>query len=306
MPVTDYDIIIPGQGDGQPGTISVAGTGHAVPAGLDAVLEYNGLFMNIQQNVDRYKITSMDGLYDADVRDTRDANTADDGETPYNSFYGGRTITISGTIETYTIAKLRDMQQALRAAFADIRNEYQLHFRTGDYTKDHVIYCKKMAPISGIEQQQSMRVSRDFQVTLRASNPRYLSFYSKFLDIAIDVPVTQSETMLLASPQNIGNYLAQPIYRIWGPTVSGCTIINDETDQMFTINGQIPFDDYLDFNIAAKTLKNSLGINKWNMLGDDSDYMTFKGVSANFDGINHLFYYGDSPRVQITWFDSWI
>lgn len=305
MPIYSGEIFVPGPGDGQPGNLTLPGDGLAVPAGLDAVLEYNGLLMNIQKNVDRYRISTIDGLFDADVRDTRDPNTDDDGESPYNSFYGGRTIVISGSIETYSVGKLRDMQQSLRAAFSDIRNEYPLRFRTGDFRRDHYINCKKVSPISGIEQQIGLRASRDFQITLRASNPRFLSYYQKSLDLYPPI-VPVSDPYPLATVFNFGNYTAQPIFRIWGPTLTGCTILDDDTGTSFSIDGTIAFSDYLDFDIANRSLKNSAGLNMWNLLGDDSDYVTFRGVTNTTDGSNHLFYYGDSPRVQISWQDSWI
>lgn len=294
--IVDSPIYVPGAGDGQPGNFTLPGSGTAVPAGLEAVLEYNGLLMNIRKNVDTYRILSIDGLADADIRDTRDVNTADDGETPYNSFYGGRTISISGTIVAYSVAKMRDMQQALRAAFADIRNEYALQFRTGDFTKDHIIYCKKVSSIAGTEQQQNFQATRDFQVTLRASNPRFLSFYQKFIDEFPQKPTLNP--LQISNAENIGTYTAQPIFRIYGPSTNA-TITNDTTQESFSI-GTIPFADYLEFDTANRTLKNSLGVNSWNLLADDSDYMGF------VPGDNPIFYSGDVNRIQIWWRDSWI
>jgi hypothetical protein len=294
--IVDSPIYVPGAGDGQPGNFTLPGSGTAVPAGLEAVLEYNGLLMNIRKNVDTYRILSIDGLADADIRDTRDVNTADDGETPYNSFYGGRTISISGTIVAYSVAKMRDMQQALRAAFADIRNEYALQFRTGDFTKDHIIYCKKVSSIAGTEQQQNFQATRDFQVTLRASNPRFLSFYQKFIDEFPPKPTLNP--LQISNAENIGTYTAQPIFRIYGPSTNA-TITNDTTQESFSI-GTIPFADYLEFDTANRTLKNSLGVNSWNLLADDSDYMGF------VPGDNPIFYSGDVNRIQIWWRDSWI
>lgn len=293
--IVDSSILVPGPGDSQPGHFTVPGSGLAVPAGLDAVLEYNGLQMNIRTNVDRYRINTIDGLFDADIRDTRDVNTADDGETPYNAFYGGRTIVIAGTIDTYSIPKMRDMQQALRAAFADIRHEYPLQFRTGDFNKDHIIYCKKISSISGIEQQQNFRPSRDFQVTLRASNPRFLSFYQRFID---EFTFGSLATTPLATATNIGNYTAQPIFRFYGPSTA-VTMINDATGESFSI-GPIAFANYLDFDTANRTMKDASGVNSWNLLVDDSDYMSF------VPGDNQLFYSGDVSRIQIWWRDSWI
>lgn len=301
MPLTDGLIYIPGLGDGLPGTFALPGSGLSVPGGLECTFEYNGLFLNVRKNLDRYKVNSIDGLADPDVRDTRDVNTNSDGETPYNSFYGGRTIVISGTIDTYTIAKLRDMQQALRTAFSDLTTEYPLHFRTGNFLTDHVIYCKKINSSAMTEQQQNMSVGRDFQISLRASNPCFLSYYQKFVDIAPEVSMITP--ILLSSAVNSGNYKAQVIYRIYGPC-STATFINDLTDKSFTIEN-VPYGGYFEFNTGAppsniKYLIDNNGVNQWNNLTDDSQYVYLA------KGVNNIFYIGDSPRVTMSWQDTWI
>lgn len=310
MSVIGFEPYVSGPGDGQPGTQTLPGTGYAVPAGLEAVLEYNGLLLNVQQNIDRYRVSSIDGLGDSDIRDTRDVNTNDDGETPYNSFLGGRSIVISGTIDTYSVSKLRDMQQALRAAFADVTQERPLHFRLGDFTKDHVIYCKKVASIAMAETQTNYRVTRDFQISLRASNPRFLSWYQNFF--YAQPPPTVSPPLQIGVMVNAGNYWAQPIYRIWGPCTT-VTIANDTAGTSFTltnhgVGGQptIPFGTYFDFDTAKKTLRDGFGVNQWNNLDDDSDYVLFQGTTPGSTGENVIFFTGDSPRVEISWYDSWV
>lgn len=295
MPIVGGDLYLPGAGDGQPGVLTLPGSGFAVPAGIEAALEFNGLFLNVRKNIDRYRITTIDGLADADVRDTRDVNTDDDGEEPFNSFYGGRTIVIGGVIDTFSVSKLRDMQKALREAFNDLTTEYPLIFRLGDFTKDHFIKCKKISPISGIEQQSNRRPTRDFQITLRASNPRYLSYYEAFLTAT--PPVTLGSVELFVAT-NAGNYWAQPVYRIYGPA-STATIINDTLGTSFTVTN-IPNDDYFEYSIATKSIKDGLGNNRWNHLDDDSDYVKLKR------GPNSIFYSGNSPRIDLAWRHSWM
>lgn len=297
---TTYEL---GPGDSQPGHFTLPGSGFAVPAGMEAVLEFNGLLMNVQQNVDRYNITSIDGLYDADIRDVRDVRSNADGEIPYNSFYGGRTIVISGTIQTYSVGKMRDMEMALRAAFADLTSEHRLHFRVGDYTKDHFINCKKIASIAGTEQQQNYQATRDFQVSVRASNPRFLSYTQNLLDA--ELPGTMIITpALIGNARNRGNYWAQPIYRIYGSS-HRATIINDTTNKQFSV-GFIEAGDYLEFDLTqpSPTLRNSHGEPAWEWLNDDSDFVELQGGVDGSD--NQIYYSGDATRVEIRWRDSWV
>lgn len=303
MPIIGAPTLPLGPGDSRPGTFSTPGSGFAVPAGLEAVLEYNGLFLNVRDNIERYHVTSIDGLGDADIRDTRDSNTDDDGETPYNSFLGGKTLVIGGTIRAHSVPKLRDMQMALRAAFADRSKERPLHFRVGDFTKDHFINVKKIAPIAGIEQQGDLRANRDFQITVRASNPRFLSFLQKFF---VATPTASIVSVALGDITNSGDYFAQPVYRIYGPSNS-TTILNATIGTSFTVNG-IVAGDYYDFDTAKKKLKNSSGSNQWKFLSDDSKYVLLQGQSGeeNPTGLNHIYFTGDSPRIEISWYDSWI
>lgn len=155
--------------------LSLPGTGLSQPPGLEAVLEYNGMIFHDRAVVDKYRILKIDGLQDPDVRDNREVNPSAHGETALASFYGGRTILLTGRIEAYTTAKLRDMQQGLRTAFSSLI-EKPLIFHVGDINKEIQIMCRKIDKISMTEEQTNDKnVWRDFQITLRASDPRFIS-----------------------------------------------------------------------------------------------------------------------------------
>lgn len=148
------------------------GTERVKVGGIENVIEYNGFKINVPGREDRVFITSIDGLADADVRDTREPNPGYDGETAFESYYGGRTIVISGIIKAGTLNKLRDMQEGLKTIFAPL-DEAALIFRglTQDY--DIQIFCRKSQPITMGETQKNFLFERDFQVTLRASDFRF-------------------------------------------------------------------------------------------------------------------------------------
>jgi hypothetical protein len=158
-----------GEGDTE---LAVEGTGDAIPRGLEAVFSYNGLTLNNTAFIDKYRLTGIDGLGDADIRDSRQDAPAEHGEITFESFYGGRTIVLNGRIEAYTLSKLRDMHVALRTAFVDL-DEKPLYWLTGDVNKDHFINVKKNASMEiGEQQEHQNHFFRNFQISLRASNPR--------------------------------------------------------------------------------------------------------------------------------------
>ena len=152
-----------GSGSGEGYT---AGTGTAQPIGLESVLEYNTLRINDRSVYDTIRLTSIDGLGDADVRDSRVAYPGEHGEIASEALYGGRTITLTGRLEAGNISKLRDLAQALRSAFVDLQ-ELPLTFIAPNPANNIQIYCRKVGPISIKEEQTNAQYWRNFQVTLR-------------------------------------------------------------------------------------------------------------------------------------------
>lgn len=190
------------KGSGDP-DVALFGTGESVPRGLEAVLEYNNLQMGDTRNIDCYFITQISGLGDADIRDSRENIPSDHGERAFNPYYGGRTIVISGFIRAFNITKLRDMQEALRTAFVELE-EKPLYWRTTDLTKDVYINCRKIQPILMDEIQKDRNYTRDFQITLRASDPRFYSAQATVVSIdpnLISNPSFEDDT-LGATPSN--------------------------------------------------------------------------------------------------------
>ena len=152
------------------------GSGHSGPRGIESVIEYNGLYLNVRDWIDTYLVTTIGGLDDADVRDSRELNPGYHGETAFPGYYGGRTITLTGKVYAKTLFKLRDMQQGLRQAFAQLDNELPLVFRTPDPNLDMMALCRKSQAIQMTDEQRTANhFERQFMVTLRASNPRFLS-----------------------------------------------------------------------------------------------------------------------------------
>lgn len=183
------------------------------PPGLEALLEYNGLIMHDRKVTDKYRVNSLDGVHGGpDIRDNREANPSDIGETPFDSQLGGRTIMIEGTVEAGNIGKLRDLQQALRSAFYSMQ-ERPLIFRTGNSERDVFIYAKMIDKISMKEEQTNTEADRRFQITLRASDPRFRSINDRIATQALGtndtftVPTTVLATNIIKNPVPQGNNL---------------------------------------------------------------------------------------------------
>lgn len=280
-----------GLGDGDP-VVALAGTGTSIPRGVEAVFKYSDLILNDRTTVDKIRVTKISGLDDADVRDSRDDNVQDDGETVYPGFYGGRTLVFEGSIEAYTLNKLRDMELAMRSAFIDIRQEKPLHFLTGDGELDHFINCKKSAKLNmDDEQKTDVGFFRDFQVTVRASDPRFYKRRSKVE--WVDPQVVREITV-----DNTGNYQTKAVVKAQGPITDfeirvGATEMLEE--QFFRLKAGVDIaeeNSYL-INGRNKTVTNKIGKNLFQHVDVDSDWLTIQ------PGPN-TFFFGDGTTVGST------
>jgi len=200
--------------------------------GIEAIIEYNGLYLNIRDWIDTFIITSIMGIDDVEVRDTREPNPGQHGETPGDSWYGGRTIVLQGFIETRTLWKLRDMQQALRMAFSDISQERPLILRTTDPKYDVQVMCKKKSKIEMPEQQDTLNYfKRDFNITLGASNPRFIS-----VEEVYNVATIGTFNDVVFNLANIGTTKALPLIEVKGPVTGSIEIINEANNNYVKLN----------------------------------------------------------------------
>lgn len=217
----------------------IIGTKTSGPRGVEAVLEYNGVFLNFREWIDTFIVTDIDGIDDSEISASWEPNPGDHGETPGSAFYRSRTIVISGKIETKTVWKLRDMQQGLRQAFVDISQERPLIFRTDDPQNDLMIYCKKHQKLVMPEKQEhSNEFKRSFQIPLRASNPRFLSVIRNFRTSDLGGAATFDDIAFIAV--NSGNFPAQTLIEIVGPVNTGFTLVNELNDDALILTAPIP------------------------------------------------------------------
>jgi Siphovirus-type tail component, C-terminal domain len=269
---------------------ALPGTGRSVPGGIESVLEYNGIYLNVREWIDTYLVTNIGGIDDADVRDTREVNPGYHGETAYISYYGGRTITLTGKIVAKSLFKLRDMQKGLRQAFSQLDQELPLIFRTPDPNLDMMIYCKKSQSIQMAEEQRTANhFERSFLITLRASNPRFLSVseiynttkFSDLSDFGLPDPVT---TETFDSPGIFGQYNE----RGHGFVISGGKLTYDTSlpaDNFLNLIAEPDFEeiDYQNFPTTIKTTNCALTVaNSGGALNNGKHGVLKSSVAAPF------------------------
>jgi phage-related protein len=287
--------------------VSITGTGFSVPRGVEAILSYNGIAMNDLTVYDKYRVMGIDGLSDPDIRDSREDKFSDDGEDAYDSYYGGRTIVLKIRVEAYQLDKLRDMEEALRTAFASL-TEKKLTFVTGDPEKDHYIMCKKSQSMSNTEDIESInyRHFRDWQITLRASDPRFYRSKKKSKSSTIVGGVPEELNVI-----NIGNYSSFPKIKLFGP-MENISLYNDQAPEPF--NGII-FNaayalgegEFLVIDSERRTITDDTGASQISQLDKASGWLKvspganlfYFGGSTDFSGIS-------DPQIYFEWRDSWI
>lgn len=267
------------------------GTPIVWPGGLENIFSFNGLVLNdLTSGPDRYKFTKIDGLFDAEIRDSREVNPSRHGETAYTSFYGGKTITIEGIIRAGNMTKLRNMINALQAAFSDLTERPLFIYNYAGYqtsTPQAYITCKKSGPISIDETNSSRRMERAFTITLKAANP---FVYSTTQTITTVIPNTVATGNNLGrsynktynrsyaviptglatqSITNNGNFNMEPILKIYGD--SNYNVIINYTNGTSILFGWVQANQSVTLDLKNRTYTNSNGFDVTSSLDYSSD-----------------------------------
>lgn len=283
--------------------------------GLEAQFTFNDLVINNLSYADRYRLSKIDGLYDADVRDSREANPSRHGETAYENYYSGRTIVFYGTIESGNLSKLRNMTFDLQQAFADITENSLYISYTGEY--DTYISCKKYSSLDLSEIQDTRRPKRDFLLTLRASDPRYYSSQIQTVSISPTIDVLEGRTyntifnrdysdypqLDTVTITNNGNYFNLPDIKFIG-AISNFVIINYTTGERLVVNTSLNSSDYYYYEQNTNSLVDSNGISRISSLDITSSNISLAPGDniIGFDGYSH----DSNAKVEIYAQDSWI
>jgi hypothetical protein len=205
----------------------------AAPYGLEVQFTYNNLTMNANKfnhtafaaAGGAYYIDEIGGLDDADIRSGAEARPDSDGENPLNSYYGGKTITLSGWILAQNMYQLRIFQQNLREAFGlNLITELPLTMSTGIAANDIFLNCRKNSPLQMREAKRTtvaQHARREFMISLRASYP----FWQSSTQASVASATNPANLATISTPNN-GNYYAWPVITIHGPFSAGLQITN--------------------------------------------------------------------------------
>lgn len=147
---------------------------------IESKIEYNGLTLNDQSKRSLsvapyywYRVTSVDGIWDQDVRFETHELPHRHGSSSGDAYYNGKTIVISGSIYAKNIGYLRQAQRALQGAFYDMQ-DHQLLFTLWGESRVYIT-CRKNQKIDMPETQDrggSNPWVRPFTIQLYADDPR--------------------------------------------------------------------------------------------------------------------------------------
>ena len=263
--------------------------------GIESIVEFNGLQLNDHRTSrqDFIRVKEIGGLDDADVRDTREPNPSRSGEATLTSMYGGRTITLGGTIEAYSFGALRRLQQQLRGAFQDtsIERDLTLH-NPFDNTMDVRIPAKKSANMQMAESQSGSSLPwRDFNITMRSTDYRFTS-------------VTQMQATLFSGSAtvtltNLGTANEHPIIVFTGDITSP-VLTNSSTGKAITLTGQITAGSVYTVDCVNRTITDGSGASKVATMTAASDWPFFQ-PGANVLTLTQSAIVAASARVDIYW-----
>lgn len=273
-----------------------------------------------------FYVHEIGGTDDADVRDSREVRPSRHGEDAYNALYGGRTLTFTGELRATNLRQLRRVWQELRWAFVDLKEHYLVFYN--DYVaNDVMIKCRKSTAMSGREVQDRNYFKRDVLLTLRASEPWFVSRgehsasheptqtftlgrvytrefddrYTHYLDNENDVV----DDITAFSVSNLGNFEAYPRFVLNGP-MEAPIIQNMNTGETMYLLMNIPDDETVTIDIQNRTITDSAGHNLFSVLSPLSDWITLAPGDNNLAITVRTFIEGSDALATVFWRDTWI
>lgn len=186
---------------------------------------------------------------------------------------------------------------------------------------DPYINARKFGKIDSPDNQPNINVRRDFLITLRASDPRFVSRKKYTTSVVptsfaltfdpggagITFPISGAGLIFgSALPNaviNMGRSPASPVIRFYG-AMTNPAFYHPLSGRVIGVNGVIADGDYLEFDVARRTVFDSTGIDRYDMLTDETNWLELLrgsntltyGADAVSGGGKIVFYYRHSSR----------
>ena len=134
-----------------------------------------------------------------------------------------------------------------------------------------MIYCRKSQPIQMTDEQRTANhFERAFLLTLRASNPRFVSSILNYKEAAFPGTTFDAIAMVLI---NDGNFTAQPVIDMTGPATN-LYVVNEANGHMMHLTAPIPTGETWIIDTAARRMyRQSDQANRFQYLDVNSDWL---------------------------------
>lgn len=291
----------------------------------------NGVTLNDRSKLEGYIVEEPTG-FDTPARNVSSTqNVQQHGALPDTSFYGERTMTLTGWVQAGSLPEVLKLGKKLMNSCLSLDDKRMvISTLPGAFMQPDVeIFCKvadfnldtKIQPgdMTGL-------FKRPFSISLKASDPVFLEvpvlsavlvptvvnqrgrIYNKVYPYQYNVPMdgqqnpvgTSGNTIVV---QNAGNWLAQPKIKFTGP-MGNTTLINQENGQSIYVKPlgagkSVTIDTY------SGDILDQDGYSAANMIETASDWMWFNGVYDEHTGSSTLALYTTSydvgAKVEMTW-----
>ncbi len=155
---------------------------------------------------------------------------------------------------------------------------------------DPYINVRKYGKIDSPDNQPNINVRRDFLITLRASDPRFVSRKKYTTSVVptsfaltfdaggagLTFPISGAGLIfgsaLPSAVVNLGRSPASPVIRFYG-AMTNPALYHPITGRVIAVNGVIADGDYLEFDVARRTVFDSAGVDRYDMLTDETNWL---------------------------------
>jgi hypothetical protein len=292
----------------------------------------NGITFNDRSLLECYWVDDPTGFETPARNVTSTQNVQQHGSLPETSFYGERTMTLTGSVRAGNYPQLMRMAKRLQTSCVSLDEKPMLITtkKDGAFKQPDVTINCKVADLSiatAIDNNDITGVlKRAFTVSLRASNPIFQEIeeqsvtlipttvtdrgrtYDRYYDRQYNIPMDQDQNPVASSGNQIivvnhGNWIAQPRLVFTGP-LGYTTFTNEENGQAIYVrplgSGQSISIDMYNGDIVDQD-----GYNAASMVETVSDWMWFNGIYDEHDGSSTLSLFVNTfdtgAKVDITW-----